>query len=74
MNTNGSGTTRPTHNPAPDLDAAWSPDGMKIVFKSKRDGNEEPYVMNADGTGVKRLTHNLEVDDLRAWQPLPRSG
>jgi dipeptidyl aminopeptidase/acylaminoacyl peptidase len=28
---------------------AWSPDGRKLAFVSRRDGNSEIYVMNADG-------------------------
>ena len=29
---------------------AWSPDGARIAFTSRRDGNNEIYLMNADGT------------------------
>jgi TolB protein len=36
---------------------AWSPDGRKIAFQTKRrDGNAEIYVMNADGSGQRNLT------------------
>ena len=28
---------------------SWSPDGTKIAFASRRDGQAEIYVMNADG-------------------------
>ena len=35
----------------------WSPDGKKIVFVSKRDGNNEIYLMNRDGSDVSRLTN-----------------
>jgi Tol biopolymer transport system component len=34
----------------------WSPDGRKIAFVSKRDGNAEIYVMNADGSEQQNLT------------------
>jgi len=44
----------------------WSPDGTKIAFSSKRDGNWEIYVIDADGQNVQRLTntwqHELEAD------------
>ena len=32
---------------------SWSPDGRRIAFVSKRDGNQEVYVMNADGSGQR---------------------
>ena len=35
---------------------AWSPDGRKIAFVSRRDGNSEIYVMNADGSAQENLT------------------
>ena len=35
---------------------AWSPDGRKIAFRARADGNGEVYVMNADGSGQRRLT------------------
>ncbi len=38
-----------------DVFSAWSPDGTKIAFDSRRDGNFEIYVMNADGTNPTRL-------------------
>ena len=62
----GSGVTRLTNNPAPEVLPSWSPDGTRIAFTSMRDEpdpqncgtncNFEIYVMNADGTGVTRLT------------------
>ena len=48
---------------------AWSPDGRRIAFHSKRDGNPEIYVMNADGSGVTRLTYNGARDLVTAWSP-----
>ncbi len=50
----------------------WSPDGQKIAFTSKRDGNWEVYVMNADGTGQRNLTRNAANDNLfgtHVWSP-----
>ena len=47
----------------------WSPDGRKIVFTSRRDGNQEIYVGNADGSGVTRLTNSPGASHSAAWSP-----
>jgi len=51
MNADGSGLTLLTDNSATGWAPAWSPDGRRIGFVSRRDGNMEIYVMNADGSG-----------------------
>ncbi|MCB9455080.1 MAG: PD40 domain-containing protein [Anaerolineaceae bacterium] len=38
-----------TDNDYPDYGILWSPDSEQIIFESKRDGNEEIYIMNVDG-------------------------
>ena len=45
------------------------PDGTKIAFTSRRDGNLEIYVMNADGTAQTRLTNNAASDFNPVWSP-----
>jgi hypothetical protein len=35
---------------------------QRIAFTSRRDGNEEIYVMNADGTEQTNLTNNSAAD------------
>ena len=50
-------------------DPAWSPDGRKIAFVSKRDGNSDVYVMNANGKGQRNLTRNPAYDADPAWSP-----
>ena len=57
MNADGSGQRNLTRNKAYDRDPAWSPDGRKLTFVSKRGGEFEVYVMNADGSGQKKLTN-----------------
>ena len=55
-----------TNHPADDRQPDWSPDGTKIAFVSRRDGNREQiHVMDADGKNVIRLT------DLRVWMRGP---
>ena len=45
-----------TNNPTNDFAPAWSPNGRRIAFTSRRSGNYDLYVINANGSGVRRLT------------------
>lgn len=56
-----------TDGAANDGDAAYSPDGRRIVFSSDRDGNREIYIMRADGTGARRLTSHPAWDGHPYW-------
>jgi TolB protein len=69
MNADGTDQTRLTDDPAQDSEPSWSPDGNKITFHSRRDGNLEIYVMNADGTNPIDLTNNSAVDQNPFWSP-----
>jgi TolB protein len=51
------------------VDPAWSPDGGRIAFASKRGGSFDLFVMNADGTGSRRLTSTKEDDVHPSWSP-----
>ena len=57
MNVDGLEQVNLTNNPADDVGASFSPDGLKIVFDSNRDVNDEIYnvnfeiyIMNVDGS------------------------
>jgi Tol biopolymer transport system component len=67
-NPDGSGLEQLTHSPAArNIRPDWSPNGQKIAFTSRRDGNDEIYVMNADGSEPTRLTDNAFSDVAPAW-------
>jgi Tol biopolymer transport system component len=67
MNTDGSGQSKLTRISNSDPSFAWSPDGRRIAFVSKRDGNDEVYVINVDGSGLRNLTRNPARDGHPAW-------
>ena len=46
---------------------AWSPDGRRIAFVSRRDGRAHIYVMRANGTGPRRLTRSAPDDSSPTW-------
>ncbi len=56
-------------HPALDFNAAFAPDGERIAFVSRRDGNMELYVVGVDGDGLRRLTNHFALDDHPAWSP-----
>ncbi len=49
---------------------AWSPDGLRLCFASRRDGCSSLYIMQADGSQEERLTAAEGLDDdFPAWSP-----
>ena len=69
MNSDGTGVTNLTNNPASDSSPAWSPDGSKIAFPTYRDADWELWVMNADGSNPTRLTYIPGSDGDPDWSP-----
>lgn len=55
-----------TNAPGPDQNPVWSPDGRRIAFRSRRDGNDEIYLMDADGSNQDNLTRSEDQDE---WGP-----
>jgi len=52
-----------------DIYPIYSPDGTRIAFVSRADGNSEIYVMNADGSRLIRLTRDTADDTEPSWSP-----
>ena len=71
-NADGSNVQRLTDDPAFDFTPAWSPDGSKIVFQSKR-SPAGIYTMNADGTNEVLVAAHPDASS-PSWQPLPYPG
>jgi len=66
----GGGERTLASHPAWDLHPAWSPDGRRIAFSSRRDSGYEIYVMDADGSGVRRLTDDpVRQSFAPSWSP-----
>src|SRR5439155_156136 len=64
--TNQVNLTNATSN---DTQPAWSPDGAKIAFTTKRGASNDVFVMNADGSSQTNLTHFRGSDTGPTWSP-----
>ena len=70
MNIDGSNLRRLTDDPTEDRSPAWSPNGRRIAFVSKRaDDQADIWLMNPDGSNLVRLTFDRAVDTEPAWSP-----
>jgi Tol biopolymer transport system component len=52
-----------------EVEPAWSPDGTRIAFASKRSGTFDLYVVDATGEGMRRLTSTRTDDAHPSWSP-----
>jgi hypothetical protein len=51
------------------LSPAWSPDGSRLAYNSKANGNWDIYTMNMDGTDVRQVTVTPDNDLAPVWSP-----
>jgi Tol biopolymer transport system component len=54
---------------AGDDSPAFSPDGTKIAFVSRRDRDPGIYVLDADGTNIEKLTSGALDNTTPSWSP-----
>lgn len=69
MDSDGSNVIRLTNDDLyEDDDPAFSPDGSKIAFSSRR-GNRDIYLINPDGSNLTNLTNSTLTTWNPAWSP-----
>ena len=52
-----------------DSEPHFSPDGSRILYRSRRSGHFELYSCNRDGSGVRQLTHLASHCGSARWSP-----
>lgn len=71
VNVDGTGLTQVTHTPSlfkPGFD--WSPDGTRLVYRTRETSDSKVYVVNRDGTGNTPVATVGEMDDIvPLWSP-----
>lgn len=79
MNADGSGMKQIVVAPPPSVPSAstysryielsptWSPDGSKIAYACRVDGNSEIFVVNSDGSNNQRLTKSNNWEGNPGW-------
>jgi Tol biopolymer transport system component/imidazolonepropionase-like amidohydrolase len=68
-NLDGTDAVNLSHNPMPDVNPVWSPDGQFIAFQSIRNGQEQIYLMRSDGSQVTPVPNTGPLDTLAGWSP-----
>jgi TolB protein len=69
MDADGNNVKRLTHE-GEDYEPTWSPNGKKIAFRRKIDGEpRQIFLMNADGSNQINLTNNPSKDGGPTWSP-----
>ena len=69
MNADGTSVTRLTTDLAPDTDPAFSPDGTRIAFSSRRAGSYDIWIMDVVDMDLTRVTMHEEGDFDPTWSP-----
>lgn len=68
MNVDGTEQKKINDLTSDDESPKWSPDGSKILFVSKREGNPEIYTMDPDGTNTAKITTS-KYSIMPSWSP-----
>lgn len=58
-----------TQGYAPARAPALSPDGTRLAFQSRKDGNWEIYVLDLSSGKIARVTNDLAYDGAPTWSP-----
>lgn len=69
VNADGSKAQRMTNLWSPEAQPRYSPDGKKIVYTSRQNGNWEIYIMNAGGGRPTRLTNSTATESYPCFSP-----
>jgi len=69
MDCDGANRVQLTSHPGDEYSPEWSPDGKKIAYRSKREGNWEIYIINVDGGGERNFSNHFANDLDPAWSP-----
>jgi TolB protein len=68
----GIGQSQPirlTNTPTDDRDPAWSPDGTRVAFASRRGGNWDLYILEMATGAIRQLTYSLGYVGAPSWSP-----
>jgi Tol biopolymer transport system component len=69
LRADGTHRSQLTFGKVDDTAPALSPDGRRVAFTRRVDGNADVWMVNVDGTGLTRLTRNRAFDGFPSWSP-----